>query len=111
MRIETKNYNDVTVIEMQGDMDFDSAENFQRVIIDSIGTNRTNIVADFNDVGFIDSAGLEKLLWAKDYCNENNCQLRLAGLDENCMKILEVTRLQDEFNCYAELSEAVKSFA
>jgi hypothetical protein len=37
--------------------------------------------------------------------------LRLAGLDENCSKILEITRLQDEFDCHAELAKAVKSFA
>jgi anti-anti-sigma factor len=64
-----------------------------------------------SDVGFIDSAGLEQLLSVRDYCNENDCQLRLAGLDETLMKILEVTRLENEFECYAELAEAVKSFA
>ena len=61
-------------------------------------------------VGFIDGAGLEKLLWARDYCHENHCQLKLAGLDENCEKILEVTRLANEFDRYVELAEAVKSF-
>jgi anti-anti-sigma factor len=111
MKIETQEYNDVTVIELQGDLDVESVECFHRTITESIGTNKTNIVVNFNDVDFIDSVGLEKLLWAKDYCDENNCQLRLAGLDENCVKILEITQLQDEFNCYAELSEAVKSFA
>jgi hypothetical protein len=35
----------------------------------------------------------------------------LAGLDENCAKILEVARLENEFDRYAELAEAVKSFA
>jgi hypothetical protein len=35
----------------------------------------------------------------------------LAGLDENCAKILEITRLENEFGRYAELTEAVKSFA
>ena len=59
----------------------------------------------------IDSAGLETLLWTRDYCDENNSQLRLAGLDENCSKILEITRLDKEFDSYAELAEAVKSFA
>ena len=62
-------------------------------------------------VGFIDSEGLENLLWARDYCNENNCQLHLAGLDESCAKILEITRLDKQFHCYAELAEAVNSFA
>jgi len=59
----------------------------------------------------IDSKGLEQLLWARDYCNENTRELRLAGLDENCLRILEITRLANEFAHYAELSEAVKSFA
>ncbi len=62
-------------------------------------------------VGFIDSAGLEQLLWVRDWCNENKCELRLAGLDENCARILEITRLAGEFDCYAELAKAVKSFA
>jgi hypothetical protein len=35
----------------------------------------------------------------------------LAGLDENCVIILEITRLEKEFDRYAELAEAVKSFA
>jgi hypothetical protein len=35
----------------------------------------------------------------------------LAGLDGNCDKILEITRLANEFDRYGELTEAVKSFA
>jgi len=35
----------------------------------------------------------------------------LAGLDENCARILEITQLASEFDCYAELTQAVKSFA
>jgi hypothetical protein len=50
-------------------------------------------------------------LWTRDYSNENHCQLRLAGLDENCEKILEITRLNNEFDRYVEVAEAVKSFA
>lgn len=63
------------------------------------------------ETGFIDSQGLETLLWARDHCIESDCQLRLAGLDENCSKILEVTRLKNEFDTYDELAGAVKSFA
>jgi anti-anti-sigma factor len=61
-------------------------------------------------IGFIDSQGLEQLLWARDYCNQNKRGFRLAGLDENCKRIMEITRLENEFDHYAELTEAVKSF-
>ena len=111
MKIRTQDYNDVTVVELQGDLDSDSAEPFQNAITDIIAKRKAGIVLDMSAVGFIDSQGLEQLLWARDYCNESKRELRLAGLDENCVKILEVTRLENEFDRYAELSQAVKSFA
>lgn len=111
MKIKTQNYNGVTVIELQGELDSDVAELFRNTITDIIAKHKTGIVLDMSGVGFIDSEGLEQLLWARDHCNENRCELRLAGLDENCARILEITRLANEFDCYGELTEAVKSFA
>jgi anti-anti-sigma factor len=111
MRIRKQDYNDVTVVELQGDLDADFTELLQNTITDIIATHRAGIVLDMSAVGFVDSQGLELLLWLRDYCNQNKTQLRLAGLDENCSKILEVTRLEGQFDSYAELAEAVKSFA
>jgi anti-sigma B factor antagonist len=111
MKVKTQDYNNVTVVELQGDLDSDVAEQFKNTISDVVSKHKTGLVLDMSGVGFIDSAGLEQLLWATDYCNQNKCELRLAGLDENCAKILEITRLENEFDHYAELAEAVKSFA
>jgi anti-sigma B factor antagonist len=111
MRIHRQDYNDVTVIELQGEADAEGAESLKNVITEIIASQKAGIVLNMSDVSFIDSQGLELLLWVRDYCRQNKTQLRLAGLDENCRKILEITRLQDEFDCHAELAEAVKSFA
>ncbi len=111
MKLKVQDYNDVTVVELQGELDVDFAELFQNTITNIIAKGKSSIVLDMSGVGFIDSRGLEQLLWVRDYCSESKCELRLAGLDENCAKILEVTRLENEFDHYAELAEAVKSFA
>lgn len=111
MRINTQDYNDVTVVELQGELDGDFAELFRNTITEIISRQQSGMVMDMSGVGFIDGLGLEQLLWAKDYCNENRCELRLAGLDENCLKIMEITRLEGEFDHYVELAKAVKSFA
>ncbi len=110
MRVKTQSYNDVTVVELQGELDIDITEPLQNEITDIVAKHKVGIVLDLSDVGFIDSQGLELLLWVRDYCYRNKTQLRLAGLDENCSKILEVTRLDSTFDYYAELAEAVKSF-
>ena len=126
MRINTQDYNDITVVTLQGELDADAVDTLRNTITDIINlkteglagdemvspaVRKNGIVLDMNNVGFIDGQGLEFLLWTRDYCNENQCQFRLAGLDENCSKILEITRLNNEFACYIELTEAVKSFA
>ncbi len=111
MKVTVQDYNDVTVVELQGEMDGDVTELFQKTITDVIAEHKTSIVLDMSGIGFIDSQGLEQLLWSRDYCNLNKREFRLAGLDENCRRILEVTRLENEFDHYAELAEAVRSFA
>ncbi|MFC1739181.1 STAS domain-containing protein [Planctomycetota bacterium] len=111
MRIKTQDYNDVTVVKLQGELDGELSKKLQDTVSKLIASGKKGAVLDMGDVSFIDSKGLEDLLWARDYCGENNCQLRLVGIDENCMKILEITRLESEFDRYVELAEAVKSFA
>ena len=111
MKLKIQDYNDVTVVELHGDLDADVVELFQNAITDIVTKHKIGVVLDMSGVGFIDSQGLEQLLWTRDYCSENMRELRLAGLDENCARILEITRLENEFACYAELAEAVRSFA
>jgi len=111
MRIQWQNYNDVTVVDLRGEVDGELVEPLRNAVTEIAGNQRTGIVLDMSNVTFLDSQGLELLLWVRDYCRQNKIQLRLAGLDENCRKILEITRLQDEFDCHAELAQAVKSFA
>jgi len=111
MKLKIQDYNDVTVVELHGDLDADVVELFQNAITEIVTKRKTGVVLDMSGVGFIDSQGLEQLLWTRDYCNENMRELRLAGLDENCARILEITRLANEFGHYAELAEAVRSFA
>ena len=110
MRIKTQDYNDVTVVELQGELDCEVSGQLRNTITDVVSAGRTGIVLHMSGIGFIDSEGLSLLLWIKGYCAENNCQFRIAGLDENCSKILEITCLNSEFDLYSELAEAVKSF-
>ncbi len=110
MNIKSQDYNDVTVVSLKGEFDTDSASAFAAAISEIIGKGFTGIVLDLSDVDFVDSVGLEKLLWAKQYCIENSCQMKIAAASVNCAKILEITRLEAEFDRYDELAEAVKSF-
>ncbi len=109
VKIETQDYNDVTVVSLQGEFSAESNKAFQDLITSVVASGAVGIVLDMSEVVFIDSPSLEQLLWLCDYCQENTRRLKIAGLDEYCAKILEITRLASKFDIYEELSQAVKS--
>ncbi len=111
MRLNTQDYNDVTVIELQGEVDGDITDPVKDMITSIVAGSRLRIVMDMSNVNSVDSQGLELLLWVRQYCQQNKTQLKLAGLDENLEKILEITGLQTDFDRHTELAEAVRSFA
>jgi len=124
MKVKTQDYDDITVVQFQGELTADFVEIFRNTCSNVVARTRKSgpkgkkttasglgIVIDMSKVGFIDSQGLEQLLWLRDFAAQNGCELRLAGLDENCARILAITRLAEKFDRYAELTEAVKSFA
>ena len=110
MKISHQDYNNVTVVELGGEFVEEYCKVFQDTMTELIKKQRSGIVLDMSKVPFIDSSGLGMLLWLRDYCHENKSQLKLAGLDSNITKILEITRLDSKLDRYEELSEAVKSF-
>ncbi|MBW8016379.1 MAG: STAS domain-containing protein [Planctomycetes bacterium] len=111
MKISTQNYNDVTVVELHGDFTSEFSKPFEDAVKEVIQQGAAGIVLDMTHISFIDSLSLEQILWLRDYCNDKLRQLKIAGLDETCEKILSVTRLEKQLDTYEELSEAVKSFA
>jgi anti-sigma B factor antagonist len=111
MKLKTQDYNDLTVVELQGELAVDVVDMLKNTMSELVAKKKLGIVLDLSNVSFIDSKGLEHLLWLRDYCRESSCALKLAALNENCTKILEVTRLEKEFDRYGELAQAVKSLA
>jgi anti-anti-sigma factor len=110
MAIKYEDYGNVCVVtpdqDFAGDITADLRKNAearieQRRIVD--------FVVDFEKSDFMDSEGLETLLWLKRRCEDLFGQIKLVNLDENCRKILEITRLEHRFECHQELAAALKT--
>ena len=70
---------------------------------------RFQAIVEREKADFIDSEGLETLLWLKRRCEDLFGQCKLVNLDENCRKILEITRLEHRFECHDDLTAALKT--
>jgi anti-anti-sigma factor len=111
MKIESQKYNDIIVLQLQGEFTAEALKAFEDAASNAIASRVSGIVLDMSKVSFIDSQALEHLLDLSEKCREHTRQFKIAGLDEQCSKIFEITRLLPQFDTYSELTEAVKSFA
>lgn len=110
MKIETQKQNGIVVLQLQGEFTVESLKSFEEAVSNALAAGVEGLVLDMTRVILLDSASLEQLIELNEHCREKTRQLKLAGLDENCRKILEITRLLPQLDTYAELTEAVKSF-
>ncbi|HZL36537.1 MAG TPA: STAS domain-containing protein [Tepidisphaeraceae bacterium] len=106
MAVHCDEYPGVTVITVNGDLCAPEA-NAVRDTLARTG-DRGTIVFDLERCRFLSSQGLEALLQAHGHCQAHGARALLAGLDSNCRKILEITRLDTRFECHAHLAEALK---
>lgn len=112
MPIESEQYGAVCVLGVRGDLEGDETEALRRAAEQAIdGKHLVEFVVDLSQCGFVDSEGLEALLWLKRRAEELFGSLKLAGCDENVAKILEMTRLAAQFDAHADLAGAVRNMA
>jgi len=110
VKIEAQKYNDVMVLQLQGEFTGETLKSLETETSNAFASKVSGIVMEMSKVTIMDSLALEYLLDLGEKCRDNTRQLKIAGLDETCTKILELTRLLPQFDTYTELTEAVKSF-
>jgi anti-anti-sigma factor len=109
MPLRCDEYNRVCVMGIDGDLSGDNVAALRTNAEERIDAKQVaDFVVDLEHCSFIDSEGLEALLWLKRRCEDLFGQIKLIGLDDNCRKILEITRLEPRFECQKDLAAALK---
>ena len=110
MSIKCEEYGNICVMGLTGDFVGEVTQAARKSVDERIEARHiVDFVVDFEKSGFIDSEGLETLLWMKRRCEDLFGQIKLVHLDENCQKILEMTRLEHRFECHNDLTAALKT--
>jgi anti-anti-sigma factor len=110
MSIKCEEYGNICVMALSGDFAGEVTQAARKAVEERIEQRQiVDYVIDFEKCPFIDSDGLETLLWIKHRCEDLFGQIKLAHLDENCRKILEMTRLEPRFEAHTDLPQALKT--
>ena len=110
MAVRLEEYNGVCVLSVKGDFTGDDVAPARKSVEEQIDHRQiTHFVVDLENVSFVDSQGLEALLWLKRRCEDVFGRIKLAGVSDNVTKILEVTRLSHRFEIAHDVAMALKT--
>ena len=110
MGIKLDEYGAAAVIVVDGDFIGPDVLAARRALTDSLDPGEvTAFVFDLSKAAFIDSQGLEALTFAAAAIHSRGGRALLAGADNNCRKILEMTRLDRRFEMFPSLEAALNA--
>ncbi len=109
MRVKYEDHDKISIVSIEGDLTHDHVDSLRRTVAERISRGTRDFVLQVHGLTFVDSAGLETLLWLQEAAAEHLGQIRLVAPDENIRKILEITRLQHQFDTHEEVTDAIRS--
>lgn len=92
-------------------LNVDMCDHMLQLVEDCLGKGQPRIIFDMHNVAYIDSAGLESLLDARDHCSAVGGAYKLCSLNQLCRDIVAATGLSEEFEIYDDLVQGVGSFS
>jgi len=101
---------DVTTVHIAGSVDGRTAEELQQVLAGELAANRHRLVADFAAVEYTSSAGLRVLLATLKQARARGGDLRLAALNPDVLKVLEISGFTRILSVFDSVDHAVASF-
>ena len=111
MEIQDKQDGEVTVLTLKGSIDAMTAPKISEYITGLISNRNIKLVADFSGVDYTSSAGLRVLLSAIKETRSQSGDMRLAGVQPDVLKVLNLSGFTSILKMFDDTDAAVASYA
>ena len=101
---------DVTPVHITGSVDGLTSDALQRVLAGEVAAGHHKLVADFAAVDYTSSAGLRVVLATLKQARSRGGDLRLAALNPEVRKVIELSGFTSILKVFATADDAVRSF-
>ena len=110
MQIKEQTQGAVTVLEPDGALTQDDADQFMQKLTEALAESSGRVVVDLSQVPFVDSRGLEVLVEANDNLAAGGRTLKLCAINETIREVLDLTGLATRFDHFDDTNSALRSF-
>lgn len=110
MELSTRSQGNVTIIAINGSLDALTAPELADALNTEIRNGNTKLVADLSALEYTSSAGLRVLLNSVKEARGKEGDLRLAGIQPNVKKVLDLSGFMSIMKAFDTVDAAVASF-
>jgi len=110
MNITERTVNDVTVLDLEGDLALSENVRFRKYITGAIDAGVRKLIINLASVRYMDSSGLGELIACYTTMQQVNGQIKLLHLNDRLQYLLAITKLNSVFETFDSELEAVSSF-
>lgn len=111
MQLTKQQFDDVTIVRLQGQLDGSTAEDALSYFKSNYDEECSKLIVDFRQVDYISSAGLRVLLCVLRESRRRNGDLRLTGTRRNVNRVLAATGFADMLQVYDNVESGIASYA
>jgi len=108
LEIKVSEQKKATIVSLAGSADMREAEVLDTQLEKEFSLGRYNLVMDLSKLEFMSSMGLGSLIRAHIRCRAKKGRLSLVNPQPAVLKVIQTTRLNELFNIYGTLEEALE---
>ncbi|MCA9978470.1 MAG: STAS domain-containing protein [Anaerolineales bacterium] len=109
-QIRTYTRNGIAIASPSGRFDAFAAQPLRSWLDNVIAAQSAKVIVNLSKVNFIDSSAIAILMRGLKYCQQNDGDLYLCGLQQPVRIIAELMRLNTVFSIFADEEEAIAAF-
>lgn len=111
MNFKLKEVENCVIFELEGKViGGPKAERFRKKLYQFVDKGKKNIIADLENVSFMNSAGLGVLISGMVTMRNNGGEIKICRADKRIASLLMITRLDTVFDHHLTVESAVEAF-
>jgi anti-sigma B factor antagonist len=110
MEITEEKQDTVSIFKLNGRLDSNTSQGFEKKIFDAISDGSINMIIDFKDLDYISSAGLRVILKATKALNREEGKIMLCAMQDYVKEVFEIAGFDSFLPIVPTMDDALKAF-
>jgi anti-sigma B factor antagonist len=110
MEIIEEIQNNINIFKLNGRLDSNTSQGFEKKIFQAISDGSKNMIIDFKDLDYISSAGLRVLLKATKTLKREEGQIMLCSMQDYVKEVFEIAGFDSFLPIVGTMDEALNAF-